>query len=651
MTSDADRLPLAAPVHIVACATRMDTPRLQLLARRHRGEFVSLLETGVNEAAAVVRRESPRVVRVQKDAAEVADVFPEPGAPVTGGTVAVAGLLRAAHPVLTLHIGFEGEAVPVDVPLESGVGAGTIAGRAWAGMKITALSGDAASHREELRQTGEAFGIATDETSLIVLETLADYLRYAITPPAELRKDWEQRRHLAFVEREKDRGLHLEHVVASFERRKRWWELGAASNYKPIASPGSRAGSAVGASRLRDTDGPPVGASWPETIEPATDGSDEEVIVLSPFMVQASVERGYAAVSTVAGSRIRTAGGGSRRSRDAGPATGGGAADPELTLTPWQPAAGYLERLERAGFDDAYDVYLEERPRHLRDAGFYLDVAGYFFERREDAVALRVLSNLAELQLEDAALLRVLGHQLMQVSRPALARPVFERVLRIRGEDPQSRRDLALACAGVGEYQRAVELLWEVVSTPWHDRFPDIEMIALGELNAIAFGCGRDLDLSMVDPRLRQNLAVGLRAVVTWDADDCDVDLWIDDPSGERAFYGHPLTRQGGLLSRDFTGGYGPEEFLLRDPRPGKYTVRVDFYGDRRNRGLGPVTVQVRLITGFGTDDQRERSMTVRLVRTKETQRVGTFEIPDPDETVASGKTPPATRRTTHRGS
>ena len=52
--------------------------------------------------------------------------------------------------------------------------------------------------------------------------------------------------------------------------------------------------------------------------------------------------------------------------------------------------------------------------------------------------------------------------------------------------------------------------------------------------------------------------------MLTWDADQTDIDLWVTEPSGEKCFYGHNRTTIGGLLSRDFTDGYGPEEYCLR---------------------------------------------------------------------------------------
>jgi uncharacterized protein YfaP (DUF2135 family) len=41
--------------------------------------------------------------------------------------------------------------------------------------------------------------------------------------------------------------------------------------------------------------------------------------------------------------------------------------------------------------------------------------------------------------------------------------------------------------------------------------------------------------------------------MMTWHADNTDIDLWVTEPSGEKAYYGHNCTTIGGLVSRDFT--------------------------------------------------------------------------------------------------
>jgi Ca-activated chloride channel family protein len=118
-----------------------------------------------------------------------------------------------------------------------------------------------------------------------------------------------------------------------------------------------------------------------------------------------------------------------------------------------------------------------------------------------------------------------------------------------------------------------------------------------------------------------------LRVVMTWDADNSDMDLWVTDPNGERCAYNFPLTYQGGRISRDFTNGYGPEEFALKVAKPGKYKIETNFYGNRQQVLAGATTLQVKLFTGFGTKAQKEKVLTLRLQEAKETVFVGEFEV------------------------
>ena len=227
-------------------------------------------------------------------------------------------------------------------------------------------------------------------------------------------------------------------------------------------------------------------------------------------------------------------------------------------------------------------------PGYLNSTAFFLDAADILFDKKQSALAVRVLSNLAEMDLENRHILRILGYRLLQAQEAKLAIPVFRKVLELSPEEPQSYRDLGLALAADRQYQQAIDMLYEVVVKPWHGRFPDVEIITLAELNAIIATSGAKLDVSRIDTRLVKNLPLDLRVVLTWDADNTDIDLWVTDPNGEKAFYGHQLTYQGGRMSLDFTGGYGPEEFSLKRAKPGKYKVEAQYFGDRRQAVTGP---------------------------------------------------------------
>jgi len=130
-----------------------------------------------------------------------------------------------------------------------------------------------------------------------------------------------------------------------------------------------------------------------------------------------------------------------------------------------------------------------------------------------------------------------------------------------------------------------------------------------------------------VDPRLVKLLDVDVRIILTWDADNTDMDLHVVEPSGERAFYGHQRTTIGANVSRDFTQGYGPEEYLLKKAMPGMYTIQTNFYGSSAAQLIGAVTLQVDVFTNYGRPTEQRKSLTLRLTEKKETFTVGQIEF------------------------
>ena len=259
-----------------------------------------------------------------------------------------------------------------------------------------------------------------------------------------------------------------------------------------------------------------------------------------------------------------------------------------IAMQAWKPDSPFARRLREARPDQVYAIYLDERTDHADSSAFYLDVADILFERGQRDLALRVLSNLAEMNLENRQLLRVLGYRLMQAHATAQAIVVFEHVSQLADNEPQSWRDLGLADAALGREQDAVDSLYKVVTGTWDSRFPSVELIALGELDAIVARSPRKLDTRAIDPRLLRNLPLDLRVVLSWDSDNTDIDLWVTDPNGEKTYYASPHSYQGGWLSHDCTQGYGPEEFILRHAKPGTYTVEANFFGDHSATGHRP---------------------------------------------------------------
>lgn len=582
---------------VLNAAPGADSARLDALAQRYKGRLVDLNGGSVDDAARALLTDGPRVAALEGEG--LAELQAE-SSEARGGIVRVAG--RRLRPDAMPRVTLTGTGRPVEVPVTPSSPRQPLAPMLWAGWRIDALQADYALKRGEIARLGKRFGIATRDTSLIVLDRLDDYLRYDIAPPPELRKAFDQMRALRSDRLAATRGEHLQRVLRELDAKVAWWNTRYPKDSRPAPLPAKPFIRRQEEQIMPPPPPPPAAAPFAPPPPPAPAPAAPGVLARS------------------AGTTVQVSG-----SRIAAPAPG---APIGIALQKWTPDARYLDRMRGAGADQAYAIYLDEKPDFANSTAFYLDVADLLLDKGRRDLALRVLSNLAEMDLENRHILRILGYRLVQAGAPDLALPVFEEVLRLAEEEPQSWRDLGLVHAALGRPQDAVDALYQVVLREWDGRFADVELIALADMNAIIAANKGKVETSRIDPRLLRHMPLDLRVVLTWDADNSDMDLWVTDPNGERCMYSNTLTYQGGHMSRDATGGYGPEEFSLREAKPGKYKVEANFYGNRQQLVASSTTLQLKLTTGFGTPGAREQLVTLRLRGQGDTVFVGEFEVP-----------------------
>jgi len=575
-----------------SAGAKTDAPRLRAWTSAHHGQLLQLgSEAEVETVMPLLLRQPAEVTDVL--ARGVEDVNVDASRAAQGWIRVTGRLLRPDATVLLSLRGGDSDPQPVTLNVANAraVDGGLVA-HAWANDRLAALAADPAG-APEAKALARQFGIVTADTSLLVLETLEDYLRYGIRPPAPLRAAYDQRHALTVADVATERKRRLDGIARQFAEREQWWNTRWPKDTPPQPKPDVHAVAAPVAMAMA---APPPAPAAP--------------MALDRVELTASAAADEAEATT------------ERRPKSAPRANSG---QITLTLAPWAPDSAYARRLRDAKPAQLYPLYLQEREQHAGSSAFYLDVADLLLASGQRELALRVLSNLAEMELENRHVLRVLGYRLMQAKAPALAVPVFRQVLAMGEEEPQSFRDLGLALEAAGQYQAAVASLYEVVVRPWDGRFDGISLIALDELTRLI--ARERVDASAIDPRLRRAMPLDLRVVLSWDSDNSDMDLWVTDPNGERAYYGNRLTYQGGQMSQDFTGGYGPEQFSLRDAKPGIYRIEANYFGSREQLVTGATTLMLRLSTRWGSRDQRDQQVTLRLKDRAETVLVGEFEV------------------------
>lgn len=523
--------------------------------------------------------------------------------------------------------------IPVsDVPEGAEVKTSRLLATVWAARRIKEMEVQAESRKDEILALGRRWGVASSVTSLIVLETLDQYLEHKIEPPMEMafHDEWVRRRAAMDdpIQAREERIAHERDLLQLWKERVEWW-----NNPIPrIATPKSGLFDVFTGGRGRRESARGVAAA-----EIATD----EEGMADAAVAEEAEESGNA----VFGSRALAmelepqAAAIAGASPGAAQAPAGGAAT--INVQPWNPDTPYLRALDAAA--DPYAEYLKERAANGKSPAFYMDVAGWFFKKDMKSLAVRILSNMAELSLEDAAVCRAMGWRLREAGEYDAAVALFRKALKLRGEEGQSRRDLALVLSERGKTARSVadlaeaaKLLYDAAFTPRarrsgrrsNDR--QVSIVALEELNALIAWCkalGLEVELPEMPEEFIRELPLKLRIVMSWDADETDVDIHVLEPNGEEAYYSHRRTSRGGFVGEDVTTGYGPEEYLRKDADSGTYRVLAHYYASHQTALTGPTAVTATIYTDWGTASEKREILTLRLDKPKDKVPIGDIKV------------------------
>lgn len=640
----APRAMAESPLYTITSDSSADHALLRHFAAGSGGAHVDLTRTTVQDAASVFAGSPFSLIGIEADPAQVADMHPRGRRPVTG-RVDVTGRLLAAQARIVLRYGYgnvEVLRVPVDVS-RAGASETGLVPRFWAQSEVSELAVLPDRDDAALLALGRRYGIVTPGASLLVLETLEQYIEYDVEPPRsreEIHAAWHRRRSEVRQITEDTRKAKVEEVVAMWQARVEWWETDfsgwRAKDKQKIT--GAEEGQSLG--------------SASDTRSMEAEESDDVMREAPAEAPRDSARRPGAAATGrgAGGGGIGGGGHGEAAGAIAAPekkaeATGEPEMTAEVTIQAWDPKTPYMVNLKSAAPKGrAYQVYLDQRAGYGGSPAYYLDCGHFFYQQGDAALGRRILTSILELGLDDPSLLRVVAYRLEEAGDFDLAAQLLEDVLELRPEEPQSLRDLALLLSRRSEdagrrqsdperadadLSRAMHLLHEVVLGRW-DRFDQIEVIALMELNRLLDLAGRLPKTSErrivrpdLDQRLRRLLDVGIRITLAWDADLTDVDLWVIEPTGEKAYYSYPRTAIGGNVSRDFTQGYGPEEYCLRRAVPGTYLVQANYYGSRQQTLLGPATVKAVVYTDFGREGEKRQELTLRLDEVQQSVTVG----------------------------
>jgi hypothetical protein len=558
------------------------------------------------------------------------------------GILSVSGRLTKVRPFVTAKFGIGTKVLlKTRIPLElNKQKAHANLEKMWAIHQLNELQENSKQNEEQILETGLTYRLVSDFSSLLILDRVEDYVQHRILPPKSLQKEYFQQVKAAEKEEKESSYNHMRAIKKEWKTQQAWWKSHRKEPKKKRNRHNTLHAPMPGddvETRSMTVEGSNFESSPPPSPARVSANSTEQLTAFIPPVVEDDELANVQMESTQTGAEIQLSSGyGLGNSVGAvsyswtnasdlvssfsslnpsvgtysltvtdfnGSTSSTVATRGSLRVKAWDPKSPYMKRIKNVPLSQAYRVYLEERKKYASQPSFYLDVSDYLIFKKHYAEGIRVLSNIAELDMENHSLLRIVAQRFLQLG------------------------EKKLALEQTGNYNEAIRYLYKVVKEPYDGRFAGIHCIALNEINNIIASHPRNLKYDYIDKAFIRKMPVDIRIVLNWDTDDTDVDLWITEPDGEKCMYSYPLTANGGRISNDFTQGYGPEEYMIHVAQHGTYRIQAHYYGDHRPTVNGKATLSIQLFKQYGTSLQYKREITRRLNVTDDVVDLGEFEF------------------------
>lgn len=657
------------PFYTVTSSVSADFSYLNYTATKSQANFINLNELNTAQALDKLAYNTLRFLGIKENNL-ITEVYPAAGTAVSG-SFSIAGISLKAKNEVTLLFGYGNKATierKAIINDDSALNEDVNIEKIWAQKKIADLDLNYAKNAEEIEMTGKRYGIITQNTSLIVLENINDYIAYEIMPPAELRAEYDRILKQQQATMAAQQRSNWKNVDAYFNELKTWWTKNTKYT-KPIAVRKPTKKKAEATESFERTSNATASVGYSASAAPSAAGADkafystssananlESVVVTTSLGIRRQPrELGYAS-ATVTNSQITQG-----KSINVQQALNGRVSGLQVTTddkfkeaetgspiydsigssasqtmqwgtktSAWNPDRIYLKAIAAAPAEKKYEVYLQLRDEQQNNPSFYFDVAAYFYNKGDEQKAMMILSCIADLGLENHQLYKTLTYNLRQWGEYEDALYTAQQLVKWRGHEPQSHRDLALTLEDNRQYQAAFDELIKALETNYYGemsgQYEGVEDIILMDMNRIMTE-RNSVKTGKLNKKYLMQMPVEVRIVMDWNQMDTDLDLHVTEPTGEECYYGHKSTEAGARFSKDFTQGYGPEQYLIRNAVKGKYIIKTNYYGESTLTENGPATVLVEIYTKRANGKTERKLQTVQLGKIKEDQPLAVVTI------------------------
>jgi len=202
---------------------------------------------------------------------------------------------------------------------------------------------------------------------------------------------------------------------------------------------------------------------------------------------------------------------------------------------------------------------------------------------------------------------------------------LFKKILKANGGEPQSYLDLSYAYTMEKRYDKSLSLLEFILQkNDWDKHFDQIELIAMMEIGKL-LNLAQHENYPIYSFQIINNiffvpLHFDIRIVLLWDSELTDIDLIIKNPLDEtcNTLKNYNISDRA-LISKDYSRGFGPIEYLLKTATHGTYHIYIRILNTNKEHNITSI---LRIYTNFARPEKEKEKIKVITIDPKEKRNI-----------------------------
>ena len=282
----------------------------------------------------------------------------------------------------------------------------------------------------------------------------------------------------------------------------------------------------------------------------------------------------------------------------------------------------YINELKSAKtFVDAKRTFKDQKKYvNTLSIPYYFECYEYF-SKWDNNFAYSILTSLAALVKNNTKALKALAFKMEEIGKLEDAKIVYQHLMKIRPNDEQSYRDLALIYKELGNYSMARELYSKMLNKS----ILMVDMLGLEETIAneaaqMYFSNAEDLTLTKFPVKslsglfpeyIWKDFGYDYRIVFDWTDPNIEFNIQFVNPNNKYFKWSHTVIDSRDNMIDEIQYGYNTEEFIIDNSEKGEWIINIENFSIENQDN--PTYLKYTVYRNYGRPNEIKKLMVINL--------------------------------------